>query len=74
MNDSYTLHYADGSNSRYGISVDAALFQIAEKYGVDVFDLVTLESDEDRPRILIWTSEAASFSDAGEKAVAELIR
>ena len=71
--NSYTLHYNDGSNSRYGIALSTALEQIADKYDVDVDDLVTHEDDGESPRILVWTSEDEAENDAGQNAVAELI-
>lgn len=66
----YTLHHADGSASRYGITEQAALSQVAGKYGVLVSDLVT---HDDGARILIWTDEASAEKDDGRKAVAELV-
>lgn len=68
---SFTLHFSDGSNSRYGISEDAAYSRIAAKYGVAVSDLVT---DDSGDRTLVWLSEADAENDAGAKAVAELRR
>lgn len=66
-----TLHYNDGNNSRYGISLAAALDQIASKYGMNADDLVTSEDDA---RILVWLDEESAADDPGLNAVAEIIK
>lgn len=69
----YSLHFNDGSNSRMGITKDAALWAIADKYNTEITELVIDEQGGERPRILVWLNEADAENDSGENAVAELV-
>lgn len=69
----FTLHFNDGSDSRYGLSEEGALKIVARKYETVVSELVTDDQlDSERPRILVWENEASSENDDGRNAVAEL--
>lgn len=65
-----TIHFADGTQTRYADNRDAAVSLIARKYDVAVSDLVTDDSGE---RELVWLSESDADNDDGANAVAEIV-
>ncbi len=64
-----TIHFADGTQTRYTENRKNALRVIAQKYTVEVTDLVT---ECDGARELVWLDEASAENDDGANACAEI--
>lgn len=71
------ISYANGQSSREVENLDEATVILTRQYGDDVVihdEWEPANFDGSRERRLVWATEADADNDAGQNAVAEIIR
>lgn len=72
-----TIHHSNGNQTRYADTMRDAIRVLKSQYGEDVVihdEWEPVNFDGSRERKLVWANEEDADNDAGQNAVAEIIR